>query len=60
MDEDRPTGGVDPRAAHDRLFQDTVVPAAFFDALVEELDAEPEIVPALVRAAARRQASAAQ
>jgi hypothetical protein len=47
-----------PQAAHRGLSHETVVPAAYFDALLEELDAEPEILPALARAAARRQARA--
>jgi hypothetical protein len=39
---------------------ETAVPGACFDALLEELDTQPEIVPALVRAAARRRARAAE
>jgi hypothetical protein len=58
MDEDRPIGGIDPQATHGRRFHETVVPAAYFDALLEELDAEPEILPTLARAAARREARA--
>jgi hypothetical protein len=44
----------------DNLSHETVVPAHSFDALLDELDREPETVPALVRAAARREARAAQ
>ena len=60
MDGDRPIDGVASQAADRRLSHETVVPADYFDALLEELDAEPETMPALVRAAARREARAGQ
>lgn len=49
-----------PQAAHHRLSHETVVLADYFDALLDELEREPETVPALVRAAGRREARAAQ
>lgn len=52
--------GVSRQAAHRRFSDETVVPNDYFDALLRELDPEPEIVPSLARAAARRQAHAAQ
>jgi len=51
--------GVSRQAAHRRFSDETVVPTDYFDALLKELDAEPETVPALARAAARRQARVA-
>lgn len=50
--------GVSRQAAHRRFSDETVVPADYFDALLQDLDSEPEIVPALARAAARRHARA--
>jgi hypothetical protein len=52
--------GVSRQAAHRRFSDETVVPTDYFDALLKELDTEPEIVPSLARAAARRQANAAR
>jgi hypothetical protein len=52
--------GVSRQAAHRRFSDETVVPTDYFDALLKELDTEPEIVPALARAAARRQARVAR
>jgi hypothetical protein len=52
--------GVSRQAAHRRFSDETVVPTDYFDALLKELDAEPETVPALARAAARRQARVAR
>ena len=48
------------RCQDDNFSHETVVLADYFDALLDELDKEPEPVPALVRAAARREAGAPQ
>lgn len=45
--------GVSRQAAHRRFSDETVVPADFFDRLLEELDDEGEVVPALAEAAKR-------
>ena len=45
--------GVSRQAAHRRFSDDTVVPADFFDTLLNELDANPEVVPALSQAGKR-------
>ena len=47
--------GVSRQAVHRKFASDTVVPADFFDGLMKELDADPEVVPALARAAHRTQ-----
>lgn len=52
--------GVSRQAAHRRFSDETVVPTDYFDDLLKELDAESETVPALARAAARRQAPVAR
>ena len=41
--------GVSRQAAHRRFSDETVVPSDYFDALLEELDTEPEVVPSLAR-----------
>ncbi len=41
------------RADHRALSAETVVPAADFDALIEHLDEDGELVPTLARAAMR-------
>jgi hypothetical protein len=51
--------GVSRQAAHRRFSDDTVVPADFFDALLNELDEPAEVVPTLARAAQRSQHAAA-
>jgi hypothetical protein len=50
--------GVSRQAAHRRFSDETVVPPDYFDALLEELDAEPEVAPALTQAARRVRRSA--
>src|SRR5438309_277779 len=45
--------GVSRQAAHRRFSDETVVPADYFDALLQDLDAQAEVVPALVQAAKR-------
>lgn len=45
------------RADHRAPSAETVVPAAYFDALIEDLGEEGEIVPALARAAMRSRQS---
>lgn len=53
--------GVSRQAAHRRFSDETVVPADYFDALLEELDEEGEVVPTLAQAAKRaRQAAASR
>ena len=51
--------GVSRQAAHQRFSDDTVVPADFFDALLNELDEPGEAVPSLARAAKRGRHAAA-
>jgi hypothetical protein len=51
--------GVSRQAAHRRFSDETVVPADYFDALLTELDAEGEVVPALAQAAERARRAAA-
>ena len=43
--------GVSRQAVHRRFADETVVPADYFDALLEDLDGEPDVVPALAQAA---------
>lgn len=45
--------GVSRQAVHRRFADETVVPADFFDALLSDLEAEPEVVPTLTQAAKR-------
>lgn len=45
--------GVSRQAAHRRFSDDTLVPADFFETLLDELDADPEVVPALSQAGKR-------
>ena len=51
--------GVSRQAVHRRFADETVVPADYFDALVEDLDSEPEVVPTLAQAAKRAHRTAA-
>ena len=45
--------GVSRQAAHRRFSGETIVPTDYFDALVQDLEAEAEIVPALAQAGKR-------
>ena len=45
--------GVSRQAAHRRFSHETVVPADYFDALLQDLDAEAGVVPTLAQAAKR-------
>lgn len=45
--------GIPRQAAHRRFSDETAVPADYFDALLNDLDAEAEVVPALAQAAER-------
>ena len=45
--------GVSRQAAHRRFSDDTIVPADFFDQLIQELDQDVDVVPSLARAADR-------
>jgi hypothetical protein len=45
--------GVSRQAAHRRFSDETIVPTDYFDALVQDLEAEAEIVPALAQAGKR-------
>ncbi|MEX2556829.1 MAG: hypothetical protein WEB06_14530 [Actinomycetota bacterium] len=45
--------GVSRQAAHRRFSDETVVPADYFDALLDELDEQAEVVPNLAQAAKR-------
>ena len=45
--------GVSRQAAHRRFSDETVVPSDFFDQLLEDLDEDVEVAPALTRAAER-------
>ena len=45
--------GVSRQAAHRRFSDETVVPADYFDALLNELEEPAEVVPALANAAKR-------
>ena len=45
--------GVSRQAAHRRFADETLVPSDFFDALLDELDEPPEVIPAPARAAKR-------
>ena len=45
--------GVSRQAAHRRFSDETVVPSDFFDQLLEDLDEDREVVPALAKAAER-------
>jgi hypothetical protein len=45
--------GVSRQAAHRRFSDDTIVPAGFFDQLLQDLDHDTEAVPTLARAASR-------
>jgi hypothetical protein len=47
--------GVSRQAVHRKFASETVVPADFFDDLLEDLDSDPEVAPALARAAQRAQ-----
>lgn len=51
--------GVSRQAAHRRFSDETVVPAAYFDELVKELNEDGEVVPALAAAAKRTRRAAA-
>lgn len=46
--------GVSRQAAHRKFASETVVPANFFDELLKDLETEPEVIPALARAAEQR------
>jgi hypothetical protein len=45
--------GVSRQAVHRRFADETVVPADFFDELLNDLEAEPEVIPSLAQAAKR-------
>lgn len=45
--------GISRQAARRRFSDETAVPADYFDALLNDLDAEANVVPALARAAER-------
>src|SRR4051794_30838519 len=45
--------GVPRQAAHRRSADETIVPADYFERLIADLHAEPEVVPSLARAAER-------
>jgi len=45
--------GVTRQAVHRRFSEETVVPSDFFDALLSDLQGEPEVVAALAQAAKR-------
>jgi len=51
--------GVSRQAVHRRFADETMVPSDYFDALLQELDEPPEVVPALARAAKRAQSDVA-
>lgn len=45
--------GVSRQAVHRRFADETLVPTDYFDTLQADLDADPEVVPALAQAAKR-------
>lgn len=45
--------GVSRQAAHRRFADETVVAAGFFEALLKDLDADADVIPALAQAAKR-------
>jgi hypothetical protein len=51
--------GVSRQAAHRRFAHETLVPSDFFDALLDELEEPPEVIPALARAAKSARSHAA-